>query len=76
MYGYIDIENDEIQKYFDAVKEKVGICKILPRGRFSIQDSKPPIFTYLVCSDKMGGRQTGIAASTCRNCLLEKNRGV
>lgn len=70
--GYLDIENDELQKYFDAVNKKVGICDILPRGRFSIIDNGKPVFSCLVCSDYMGGKQTGVAAGFCRNCTQDK----
>lgn len=71
-FGYIDIENDELQKYFDAVQKKIGICEILPRGRFSLRRNGEPMYNGLVCSEKMGGRQTGVGAEYCENCLLEK----
>lgn len=72
-FGYIDIENDELQKYFEAVNKKVGICDILPRARFSLVTNGGPIYTGLVCSEKMGGRQTGIGAEYCNNCKIDKS---
>lgn len=74
--GYLDIENDEIEKYVADVLKKVDVCKIPPRGRFSIRDGGRPRYDRLVCSDKMGGKQTGIAALYCKNCVVkaEKNR--
>jgi hypothetical protein len=71
-FGYIDIEYDELQKYFTDVQKKVSICEILPRGRFSLQRNGEPTYWGLVCSDKMGGHQTGIAAGHCKNCILER----
>ena len=72
-YGCIDIdvENDEIQRYLDEVETKVGICKILPCARFTLSEEGYFQYDGLVCSDKMGGKQTGIAAPHCRNCLLK-----
>jgi hypothetical protein len=69
-FGYIDIENDELQKYFDAVRKKVGVCEILPRARFSLKTNGAPTYSGLVCSEKMGGRQTGVGAEYCQNCKL------
>ena len=71
-FGYLDIENDELQKYFDAVKKREGVCRILPRGRFSLRLNGRPMFNGLVCSEFMGGNQTGIGAEHCENCLLEE----
>jgi hypothetical protein len=71
-FGYIDIENDELQKYFQAVQKKVGICDILPRARFALKTNGVPMYDGLVCSEKMGGRQTGVGAEYCTNCQLEK----
>ena len=71
-FGYIDIENDELQKYFDAVQKKIGVCDILPRGRFSLRTNGVPEYDVLVCSEKMGGRQTGVSAEWCENCVLER----
>ncbi len=67
-FGYIDIENDEIDHYNHAVKKKIGICEILPGGRFALCRDGVVRFCGLVCSDKMGGRQTGVSAVGCRNC--------
>jgi hypothetical protein len=76
MFGYIDIEYDELQKYFfHAVQKKVGVCEILPRARFALRLGDRPRYNGLVCSDKMGGRQTGVAAEHCRNRLGEKEDG-
>jgi len=68
--GYLDIENEELQKYFDAVEKKRGICRHLPRGRFSIRLYGEPAYEGLVCSNKMGGAQTGVGAEYCKNCQL------
>jgi len=68
-FGYIDIENDEIVKYLKDVKKKEGICRILPRGRFSLRRNGEPMYDGLICSDKMGGEQTGVGAIGCRNCI-------
>lgn len=70
-FGYLDIENDELQKYFDAAKEKAGVCRIPPRGRFAIVNDFPK-FDGLVCSQYMEGEQTGVSAETCRNCIIKK----
>ena len=69
--GYIDIENDTIVEYLEKVKKKIGICKILPAGRFQITNEGIQ-FGYLICSNKMGGDSTGIAAEYCKNCVLEQ----
>lgn len=71
-FGYIDIEHEELEKYFVAVKKKIGICDILPRARFSLRNNGFPTYDGLVCSEKMTGRQTGIGAEWCKNCVLEK----
>jgi len=71
-FGYVDIENDELQKYFDAVQKKVGVCDFLPRARFSLQINGAPVYDGLVCSEKMGGKQTGVGAEHCENCKLER----
>ena len=71
-FGYIDIENDELQKYFTAVSKKVGVCDILPRGRFALRTNGVPTYNGLVCSDKIGGNQTGIGAEGCKNCVLDR----
>jgi len=68
--GYIDIENDEIEKYLTEAKKKIGVCKFLPCARFDLFDNSQPTFSGLVCSDKMGGERTGVAASECQNCIL------
>lgn len=70
-FGYLDIENDQLQKYFDAVQKKVGVCRILPRGRFALVNGFPK-FDGLVCSERMGGEQTGVAAETCKNCVIKR----
>ena len=72
--GYIDIENDELEKYFKDAKKKVGTCEILPRGRFALKSNDRPRYDGLVCSDMMGGRQTGVAASGCRNCVIDREK--
>ena len=66
--GYIDIENDELAKYSTAVQKKIGVCRILPAGRFVFRDGQAH-YGGLVCSDKMGGLQTGCGAESCKNCL-------
>jgi hypothetical protein len=71
-FGYVDIENDELQKYFDDVQKKIGVCDILPSARFALRTNGVPTYDGLVCSEKMGGRQTGVAAGTCKNCKLER----
>ena len=70
----ITVENDELQKYFNAVEKKRGVCRIMPAGRFHITDKDRPRFDCLVCSDKMGGKQTGVGADTCTNCIREERR--
>ena len=75
--GHIDIEYAEIERYLAEVAQKRGVCEILPAARFNLHNDDEPRFAGLRCSDKMGGRQTGMAASGCRNCLLpeeERNR--
>jgi hypothetical protein len=67
-FGYIDIENDELQKYYDDVESKKKDCIILPRGRFSLSRDGWVHYDGLVCSEKMGGEQTGVACKWCTNC--------
>jgi len=71
-FGYIDISNQEIEKYLRDVKKKIGICKILPRARFQIT-IKGILYDYLVCSpEDMNGEATGVSADMCKNCVLKK----
>lgn len=66
--GYLDVPFSEIEKYMNEAKKKKGVCKIIPRARFSIVDGDV-FYDCLVCSTQdMGGKATGISASTCRNC--------
>lgn len=69
--GYLDIENDELQRYFDAVSKKVGVCDILPSGRFCLYEGNV-VFDGLVCSDSLGVKQTGVGAESCQRCANEK----
>jgi len=75
-FGYIDIENDELQKYFDAVQKKTGVCEILPCARFAMILNDRPRYNGLVCSKKMGGRNTGVGAESCTNCFIEKMKNA
>ena len=70
--GYIDIESNELKRYFDAVEKKKDICRILPGGRFSILKNGYPRFDGLVCSDRMNGDQTGMGAENCENCKINR----
>ena len=72
-FGYVDIENDELQKYFEAVQKKVGVCDILPRARFALRTNGSPTYNGLVCSEKMGDRQTGSGAEHCENCRFARD---
>ena len=69
----IIIENDELQKYFKAMNKKAGVCRHLPSARFTVTNSDRARFDCLVCSDKMGGKQTGVGAETCTNCTRDKD---
>ena len=70
----VDIPNEAILKAAEAIKKKDGICKILPRARFHILDGRDNFeFNLLVCDARMGGEQTGISASHCKNCV-NKNK--
>lgn len=75
--GHIDIEYAEIERYMTEVVKKRGVCDVLPAGRFNLYGDHEPRFAGLRCSERLGGRQTGMSASGCRNCLLpeeERNR--
>lgn len=71
-FGYIDIENDELEKYHCDVQSKKKICKILPIGRFALKRDGTVCYDSLVCSNKMGGDQTGVSAKWCTNCKIKK----
>ena len=69
----LDISHEEILKVAEAIQKKKDVCKILPRARFHMLDGKTTtVFAYLICDDRMGGKQTGDAAANCKNCLLEE----
>lgn len=70
-HGYVDIEWDQVEKMAGAVVEKEDVCKILPAGRFYLT-SKGLTYMGLVCSKKMGGKQTGVGAEYCNNCLVRE----
>lgn len=74
LLGFLDIENDEIEKYMEDVKLKRGICKILPIGRFNICRDGYIHYGGLVCSYKMGGKATGVGAERCINCKIKKGK--
>lgn len=65
------IENAEIAKYIKAAEKKKGVCHVPPAAQFSVSNGRMR-FDFLVCSDKMGGKQTGAGAETCTNCLRDK----
>ena len=69
----LDISHEEILKVAEAIQKKKDVCKILPRARFHMLDGKTTtVFAYLICDDRMGGKQTGDVAATCKNCLLKE----
>ena len=72
-FGYIDVEYDELKKYLDAIEKKKYICEIMTSGRISFT-SEGPKYNGLVCSPKMGDRQTGISAEWCKNCVLAEEQ--
>ena len=67
----VDIPHEELRKYMEAAVKKQGICRVLPRGRFAILDGRNDFEFYcLVCTPMdMGGEATGVAASSCENCI-------
>ena len=69
----LDIPHEEILKAAEAIQKKKGICKILPRARFHMLDGRTTtVFAYLICDDRMEGKQTGDVAEHCKNCLLKE----
>lgn len=72
--GYLDIQNEEIQRYMDAVAKKVNTCRVLPAARFSMRLDGSVIFDGLVCHPMdMGGDATGVAAEGCTNCTIKNS---
>ncbi|MDE4297041.1 hypothetical protein PXK56_17790 [Phaeobacter gallaeciensis] len=71
--GYLDIQSAELESYRAEAEEKRGVCRVIPRGRFSIRSDGTVRFDGLVCSPcDMGGKATGVGARSCVNCKLEK----
>ena len=69
----IDIPHEAIIEAYEEIKKKEGICKILPKARFILRNNVDKIeYTCLVCDDRMGGKQTGIGAQYCENCLSDE----
>lgn len=73
----VDIPHELILRAAEEINKKRGICNILPAARFSMA-SWDNEFKYdgLVCDNRMGGKQTGIAAAHCNNCALEKKEAA
>ena len=68
----VDLPYRVLKEAIDKIEEKKGVCKILPSARFHILgklfgDYKWR-FSCLVCSDEMGGENTGVGAEYCTNC--------
>lgn len=71
--GYVDVSSVELHKYARAVAAKRGTCRILPAGRFYLT-TRGLVFDGLVCRpQEMGGEATGVAAESCRNCVLPES---
>jgi len=69
--GYIDIPADQAVKYSADLKKKEGVCKVMPRARFSFMGDGSIQYAGLVCSSlDMAGDATGIGAGSCKNCIL------
>ena len=75
--GFIDIQFDEIFKYYEAVKLKAGTCDVLPAGRFWLSYDGAPEYGGLVCHPMdMSGRATGVGAESCKNCILKDDDNI
>jgi len=76
MIAMVDIPAEELHQAMIALETKKGVCRHLPQARFLIYESHPWfVFNGLVCDGrphKMAGKNTGIAAGACTNCLLEE----
>ena len=73
----VDIPHELILSAAAEIDKKRGVCNILPRARFSMCDGATSFyFDGLVCDERMGGKQTGVAAAQCRNCALEKEEAA
>lgn len=67
----VDIPHEALFKAVEEINKKRDICKILPKARLYC-DTEDFMFGGLVCDDRMGGEQTGVAAGHCKNCILEE----
>lgn len=82
---FIDIPYGELKKAITTIEKKVGICKILPHGRFLFdfvadcglgihrveeRDGQEIKFDLIVC-EALGGESTGTSAKECRNCVVK-----
>lgn len=74
-HGYLDIPYAEMQKYQSEAKQKIGTCRVIPRGRFAITVVGIE-YRGLICHMfDMGGEATGVGALSCRNCVLKELPG-
>ena len=68
--GYIDIRYDQARRFVAEAETKQGTCRVLPAGRFYLNENGSVTFWALVCKD-IGGESTGVGASGCRNCVIK-----
>ena len=70
--GYMDVDFENLERaYREAIKKK-GICKVIPRSRFHVNDDGSQMFSGLVCDPRLIGEQTGVGAEFCTNCIKKK----
>jgi hypothetical protein len=71
----VDIPHELILLAAADINKKQDICDILPTARFSMPSTSNDFkYTGLVCDPGMGGKQTGVSATHCRNCVLDKEK--
>lgn len=72
--GYLDVPFEQVREYYLRVLAKSSVCRFLPMARFGIRENGMVVFDTMVCDNRMGGKNTGVAAESCRNCQLEAER--